>query len=256
MLEKIIRSGKKALQTFGLALSLYACGNTVINNYINSERDGSVQRDSTVELNDSGSDGNYSLSDAATDSTSLTNSCLDLSQYPDFFVVDGIFNGYFVLGERAAAVDNLTMTDIASSMKYINDLGELVPVVVGDATRLDSEITDIYAQNLIVIGDSCSNTISQRLLGLPDSCGIGRPACNTDQCLEGLSPGKARIKLFDYGNGNLAMLVAGYSGDNTRLAGRVIAHRSDELRGTEVQVEGTTLSDARILYTATLCLER
>src|SRR3989338_2462191 len=42
----------------------------------------------------------------------------DLSQYPSQFVTDGTFNGFFVVGERAASVDNLAMTDIAASMKY------------------------------------------------------------------------------------------------------------------------------------------
>src|SRR3989338_3968454 len=42
----------------------------------------------------------------------------DLKTYPAMFVKDGTFNGYFVVGEKAASVDNLAMTDIASSMKY------------------------------------------------------------------------------------------------------------------------------------------
>jgi hypothetical protein len=43
----------------------------------------------------------------------------DLKDYPTMFVKDGTFNGYFVVGEKAASVDNLAMTDIASSMKYV-----------------------------------------------------------------------------------------------------------------------------------------
>src|SRR3989338_684748 len=41
----------------------------------------------------------------------------DLGTYPDFFVTDGAYNGFFVVGEAAASVDNLAMTDIAASMK-------------------------------------------------------------------------------------------------------------------------------------------
>ena len=41
----------------------------------------------------------------------------DLNEYPDMFVSDGVFNGLLVVGENAAAVDNLALTDIAASMK-------------------------------------------------------------------------------------------------------------------------------------------
>ena len=34
----------------------------------------------------------------------------DLSDYPDMFVSDGTFDGYFVVGEAASSVDNLAMT--------------------------------------------------------------------------------------------------------------------------------------------------
>ncbi|MBU0456845.1 MAG: hypothetical protein KKD75_01750, partial [Nanoarchaeota archaeon] len=71
---------------------------------------------------------------------------------------------------------------------------------------------------------------------------LGNPA----DCTEGFSPGKARIKLFEHANGNIAMLVAGYSGADTRLAGSVIANRYGDLSGTEVEVEGTTFTDATI----------
>ncbi|PIN73289.1 hypothetical protein COV20_03600 [Candidatus Woesearchaeota archaeon CG10_big_fil_rev_8_21_14_0_10_45_16] len=112
--------------------------------------------------------------------------------------------------------------------------GDLVAVTVVDATRLDSEVADLAAQNLIVVGGPCVNTVAASLLG------------NPADCTEGFTPGKARIKLFEQSNGNVAMLVAGYSGEDTRRAGRVIATRWEELSGSEVEVEGTTASDARI----------
>ena len=110
----------------------------------------------------------------------------------------------------------------------------MVAVQVVDATRLDSEVADAMAQNLVIVGGPCVNTIAAELLGSPADC------------TEGFTPGKARIKLFEHANGNVAMLVAGYSGADTRLAGRVISHRASELSGMEVEVEGTTYSDATI----------
>jgi hypothetical protein len=98
-------------------------------------------------------------------------------------------------------------------------------------------VTSFYlffgSQTLIVVGGPCVNSVAAELLG------------NPADCTEGFSPGQARIKMFD-NNGKLAMLVAGYSGEDTRLAGKVIAHRWDELSGEEVVVEGTTYSDATI----------
>ena len=42
------------------------------------------------------------------------------------------------------------------------------------------------------------------------------------------------------------MLVAGWNGEDTRLAGKVVAHRYSEMSGEEIVVEGTTYSDATI----------
>ncbi|MDO8656554.1 MAG: hypothetical protein Q7K45_04910 [Nanoarchaeota archaeon] len=112
--------------------------------------------------------------------------------------------------------------------------GDMVAVTVVDATKLDSEVASVSAQNLIVVGGPCVNTVAAELLG------------NPSVCTEGFSPGKARIKLFENANGKIAMLVAGHSGADTRLAGKVLAHRASELSGTEVVVEGTTYTDATI----------
>ena len=125
----------------------------------------------------------------------------------------------------------LFVTSGATSSTVIG--GELALVQVVDATRLDSEVSSVSAQNLIVVGGPCVNSVAATLLG------------NPADCAEGFSPGKARIKMFDNG-ANLAMLVAGYSGEDTRLAGKVVAHRWKELKGSEVEVAGTTYSDATI----------
>lgn len=112
--------------------------------------------------------------------------------------------------------------------------GTLTKVEIVDATKLDSEIADAKAQNLIVVGGPCVNTVSAELLGNPASC------------TEGFTPGKARVKLFEQANGNVAMLVAGYSGADTRLAGKVLANTNKiaAAGGTEVEIEGTTTADA------------
>jgi hypothetical protein len=112
--------------------------------------------------------------------------------------------------------------------------GDLTPVAVVDATKLDSEVASLTAQNVVAVGGPCVNTVAAELLG------------NPADCTTGFAPGKARVKLFEHANGKMAMLVAGYSGADTRLAGKVVAHRASELSGMEVEVEGTTYSDATI----------
>jgi len=109
--------------------------------------------------------------------------------------------------------------------------GTLTKVEIVDASKLDSEIADVSANNLIVVGGPCANSVAAELMG------------NPADCAEGFTAGTARIKLFENGE-SVAMLVAGYSGAGTRLAGRVIAHRYDEMSGDEIEVSGTTYSDA------------
>lgn len=112
--------------------------------------------------------------------------------------------------------------------------GDLTAVAVVDATKLDSEVASLTAQNVIAVGGPCVNTVAAEMLG------------NPADCTTGFAPGKARVKLFEHANGKVAMLVAGYSGADTRLAGKVVSHRASEMSGMEVEVEGTTYSDATI----------
>ena len=130
-------------------------------------------------------------------------------------------------------VPQVYVTAQGATTKTATAKGDLVAVSVVDATKLDSEVADAKAQNLIVVGGPCVNSVAAELLGNPTNCA------------EGFTAGKARIKLVENG-GKVAMLVAGYSGADTRLAGKVLAHKGDMLSGMEVEVEGTTYSDATI----------
>ena len=153
----------------------------------------------------------------------------DLCFYPDMFVSNGRFNGFAIVGENAQPADNLALTDILTSMKYRAVDGTMQPVEMVDVTKLDSEIADIYAQNLLVIGSPCVNTITSKLAGNPIDCS------------EGYEPGKAKVQLYRHDNGKFAMVVAGYSGPDTRLAGKIVANQPQELCGSDViEIEGTT----------------
>ena len=81
---------------------------------------------------------------------------------------------------------------------------------------------------MIVVGGPCVNEAAAALLG------------NPEDCTAGFESGKAMIKLFENG-GNVAMLVAGYSGADTRVAGQVVAEFRDyNLAGMEVEVNTQT----------------
>ena len=96
------------------------------------------------------------------------------------------------------------------------------------AAKLASEVSDIKAQNSILIGGSCANAATATVLG------------NPVDCTAGFEPGVGRIELFEHTNGNVAMLVAGYSAVDTRNAAAVVANYKDyvaQLKGTKVSVK-------------------
>lgn len=213
----------------GLLLGSANCGGIAVIDYEPQ------QHDTVTE--DAGSDASPDADNSC--DVGLPNG-YNLNNYPNMFVdsVNGnyIFNGYLVMGEKAPAIDNLTLTDIIVSMRYKDADGNYSqPVTFKDATKLDSEIHDVYAQNLISIGNSCENQVTSELL------------CHSADCLEGLTPSQARIRLITLKDGRASMLVTGYSGAERRIAGKVIAHRLNELSGTKVLIEGSDYSTANII---------
>lgn len=115
----------------------------------------------------------------------------------------------------------------------------VVPIAVGAAV-LDTEVTDYTAQNLIVVGGPCANSVAATLMGNPADCAAG------------FEQGKAIIKLYEQ-NGHVAILVAGYSGMDTRRASRVLAQYSKyALSGTEMVVVGTSLTDITVSIPTTV----
>jgi hypothetical protein len=126
----------------------------------------------------------------------------------------------------------------ATESEEVGGLGatQVVPIQIG-AAKLASEVADVTAYNAVVVGGPCANDIAAGLLGNPADCAAG------------FVDGEAVLKLWEHSNGNVALLVAGYSALDTRRAARVLANYKDysgALKGKEVKVKGTTLSDIRI----------
>lgn len=122
--------------------------------------------------------------------------------------------------------------DVSDSEHTVpGDYYELSPVNFGIA-RLDTDVAGTWRnENVIVVGGPCVNNIAAELLG------------NPEVCTDGFTEGSGRIKLFEH-DGNIAMLVAGYSATDTMKAASVLHNFRDyDLTGREIEVTGTNMAD-------------
>ncbi len=111
----------------------------------------------------------------------------------------------------------------------------LEAIQVGSAV-LASEVANVGAQNMIMVGGPCANEAARAVMGV-----------TMENCAEGFTPGKAIIKLYDTGAGNVALLVAGDQPMDTRAAARVLAnYDSYDLSGDEVSITYTSLADITV----------
>jgi hypothetical protein len=106
------------------------------------------------------------------------------------------------------------------------------PFSVGLAV-LDEDAASM-SKHMVVVGGPCVNTVAASLMGNPASCA------------EGFEEGKAMLKYFNR-NGRAALLVAGYSAQDTLGASYVLADYEDyALSGNEVEVVVASLSDISV----------
>ena len=95
------------------------------------------------------------------------------------------------------------------------------------AAKLASEVSDVKAQNTILVGGPCANAAAATVMGNPTDCAAG------------FTPGEGMVQLWEHANGNVAMLVAGYGALDTRNAAQVVANYGDykgSLKGMKVTV--------------------
>jgi S-layer protein (TIGR01564 family) len=99
---------------------------------------------------------------------------------------------------------------------------------------LDKDAPAVGSENLIVVGGPCANTVAAALLD------------NPTQCTEGFEAGKAVIRAWDNGD-KVAILVAGYTAQDTQGASKVLASYKDySLSGSEVEVVVADLNSISI----------
>ncbi len=109
-------------------------------------------------------------------------------------------------------------------------IGTVTPV-------LESEVSDVAAQDVILVGGPCANGLTAQLMGASTSW----PACNS-----GFTMGEAILKLMDNGN-NVALIVAGYNAEDTQrgavaLGGSLPAKQSATVTGSSLELSEITVS--------------
>jgi hypothetical protein len=147
-------------------------------------------------------------------------SAYDLSMFPNIFLGN---KAIIVIGSAAKAEDMAGAINVAVT---------LVQNGIKIESRLDKDIDDIYAQNLVVVGGPCINSVAAKLMGYPENC------------LEGFEVGKGRIKIYEYDNGKIALFLAGMTAFDTRMSTSAIANYEDlDLKGKEMEVIEPAISD-------------
>ena len=112
-------------------------------------------------------------------------------------------------------------------------------IQVGSA-KLASEIADVAAQNLILVGGPCANAAAAKVMGNPADCSAG------------FKDGEAMVKLYDTGKGKWALLVAGSSALDTRRASKAVASgKLSTVAAGTTEAKVTTVTDTPTITVVT-----
>ena len=149
----------------------------------------------------------------------------DLADYPEMFMKGNRLNLLIVVGKSASAEDVVGSIDIAASLMQASQQDAYESIA-----RLDEEVLDIiYDNNVILVGGPCANSATAKVMNYPSDCN------------RGFEFGKSKIKLYEYDNGNSALVVAGRTALDTRRATHVLSDYSNpnyDFNGTELIIEG------------------
>lgn len=163
-------------------------------------------------------------------------SAYDLSEYPEMFLVKvsdkTYLNAQIVVGNNAASSDVIGAIDIATSLNYHTKSSDSKENSI--EAVLASEIRgQELNKNLILVGGPCINSATAVIMGYPKDCA------------DGFYKGKAIIKLYE-NNGFNALVIAGMTAEDTKLAAKVLADNLYDFKGKEIEVAGTSIKDIKI----------
>ncbi len=144
----------------------------------------------------------------------------------------------FIPSTQVSAQVFITSGDVTAQTVSAGTDGAAYTIAQANAgiAVLDTEASGWQNENIIVVGGPCVNTVAASLMN------------SGSDCAAGFSEGKAMVKLFPQGS-KVAMLVAGYSADDTRRATKVVhnyASYANDFKGMELEVSGTSMSDISI----------
>lgn len=129
-----------------------------------------------------------------------------------------VVTGYAVMDEDTSV--EYTVVLGGEDVNVVTTGGSSVTTEKVNAFAVGAAVKDVDvnvanpANNLIVIGGTCINSVSAELKE------VAAGSCGADS---GLMPNEAIIELFDLDNGKVAMLVAGYEAVDTQAASRAVA---------------------------------
>ena len=157
------------------------------------------------------------------DVTTCENDCktldIDLSDYPTPFIKNGKLNAYIIVGAKATSLEVVANTELLAGIEFTSRIGDYAPDI------LDTDLNSIADKNAILIGNPCNNKFIAKL-----------SPYDTD-CLEEYEQGEAILKLFKTGTDTYALVVGGYSGQDTRRAAQFLGnHKNKNLKGNEMTV--------------------
>jgi len=151
----------------------------------------------------------------------MSSAAGDISNFPGMFIKDNAIDAVIIVGKHAHAEDVIGSIDIALALQDAAGIPSKQSIAM-----LDTQIGDITAQNVIVVGGPCANAAAAKLLGYPENC------------MQGFKIGEGMIKLFEHDNGKISLLVAGATAMDTRTATSVLAdYKNYNLYGNDILIE-------------------
>ena len=105
--------------------------------------------------------------------------------------------------------------------------------------KLDTEVADVTAVNIVAVGGPCANSVVAALMGDPAEC----------YSAMGIEAGQGLIKLFeDETTGKVALVVAGQTAEDTRYTSQIMATYADfDLMGMELVASTVSEADLKVM---------
>lgn len=163
-----------------------------------------------------------------------TNIAYGWDSYGDMYTYETPTNDPATITIEVPAKQRVPLVYITAKGTSFSEVGTsttdavMVQRIEVGAAKLASEVSDVKAQNTILVGGPCANAAAATVMG------------NPVDCTQGFEPGVGRVEVWEHTNGNVAMLVAGYGAVDTRNAAAVVANYKDykgQLKGMKVEVK-------------------